>query len=81
MTEPTKAIEPRVSLDDIRHRADAVKSRALTEARGAVDEAIGTENMRTLVIVAGLVVVAASLAFFLGSRSGKAALAEQILGE
>lgn len=81
MTEPTRAIEPRVSLDDIRHRADAVKSRALTEARGAVDEAIGGENLRTLLIVGGLVVVAASLAFFLGSRSGRASMAEQIFGE
>jgi CDP-diglyceride synthetase len=81
MTEPTTAIEPRVSLDDIRHRADAVKSRALTEARSAVDEAVGQENLRTLLIVGGLVVVAASFAFFLGSRSGKASMAEQIFGE
>ena len=81
MTEPTTALEPRVTLDDIRHRADAVKSQALTEARGAVDEAIGKENIRTLLIIGGIVVVAASFAFFLGTRSGRAALAEQILGE
>jgi len=81
MTEPTTAIEPRVTLDDIRHRADAVKARAITEARTSVDEAIGRENIRTLLIVGGLVVVAASFAFFLGSRSGRSALAQEILGE
>jgi hypothetical protein len=80
MTEPTTAIE-RVSLDDIRHRADAVKSRALTEARASVDEAIGRENLRTLLMIGGIVIVAASFAFFLGSRSGRAAFAEEILGE
>jgi hypothetical protein len=81
MTEPTAAIEPRVTLDDIRHRADAVKSQALSEARGAVDEAIGGDNLRTLAAIAGIVIVAASFAFFLGSRSGRGSMAEQILGE
>lgn len=71
----------RISIDDIRHRAEYVKSQALAEAKGAVDTVVGENGTRTLVIVAGLVVVAASLAFFLGSRSGRAALAEEFLGE
>jgi hypothetical protein len=81
MSADTPATPPveRVTLDDIRHRAEAVKRQAVSEARKTVDDAIGPDNVRTLVIVAGLVLVAASLAFYLGSRSGKAAMADKML--
>lgn len=72
-------IEPRVSIDDIRHRADALKSKAVAEAKGAADVVFG-DDKRTLMIVAGLVVVAASLAFFLGSRSGRSSAEADIFG-
>jgi hypothetical protein len=78
---PSSTAIERVSIDDIRHRAVNVKSQALSEAKGAVDEVLGESGVRTLVIVAGLVVVAASLAFFLGSRTASARMAEEFLGE
>jgi hypothetical protein len=77
----TGAAEERITIDDIRHRAEYVKAQAITEARGSADAVLGDNGTRTLVMVAGLVVVAASLAFFLGSRSGRARFAEDLLGE
>lgn len=76
-----EASEERITIDDIRHRAEHVKSQALSEAKSAVDTVMGENGTRTLVMVAGLVVVAASLAFFLGSRSGRAMFAEEFLSE
>jgi hypothetical protein len=77
----TDAIQERITIDDIRHRAENVKSKAITEAKETVDEVIGENGARTLVIVAGLVLIAASLAYFLGTRSGRVGLAEELLGE
>jgi len=71
----------RITIDDLKHRAESVKSKAISEAKGAVDVVVGQEATRTLLIVAGIVVVAASLAFFLGSRAGRDAMAEQFPGE
>ncbi|HSK46997.1 MAG TPA: hypothetical protein VLA05_03215 [Coriobacteriia bacterium] len=73
--------EPRVTLDDLRHQAEAVKSKALAEAKSSVDAVIGPDEKRTLIMVAGLVLVAASLAFFLGSRSGRTMVADRVPGE
>lgn len=71
----------RVTLDDIRHKAEAVKRQAVDEAKGAADSIARSPETQTLAIVAGLVVAAASLAFFLGSRSGRAVVARQMLDE
>lgn len=79
--EKTAVPAPRVTIDDLRHRAESVKSLAVTEAKDAVGTVIGKDERRTLMIVAGVVVVAASIAFFLGSRSGRAAMADQIFSE
>lgn len=77
----TQAIE-RVSLDDIRHRAEAVKSRAVVEARDAVDTVVGgKDGKRTLLIAAGLVLVAASVAYYLGTRAARATGLDDLLGE
>lgn len=75
-----KAIEARVSLDDLRHRAEAVKSTAVEEAKGAVDAVMAESATRTLLIVAGVVVLTASVAFYLGSRAARASL-DDLLGE
>lgn len=76
----TTAVE-RVSLDDIRHRAESVKSKAVSEAKGAVDTVVGEDGKRALLIVAGLVLVAASVAYYLGTRAGRASGMEDLLGE
>ena len=62
----------RVSLDEIRHKAEAVKSQAIREVRDATDTVVQSKEGQTLAIVAGIVIIAASLAFFLGSRSARA---------
>lgn len=72
--------EPRVTIDDVRHQAEALKASAVTEAKGVVDEVLGAEGTRTLIMVAGVVLVAASVAYFLGSRAGRS-MTEQMLAE
>ncbi len=71
----------RVTLDDIRHKAEAVKHQAVEEAKGAAEAVVHSRDGQTLAIVAGIVVVAVSLAFFLGSRSARSAVARQMLQE
>ncbi|MCL2503010.1 MAG: hypothetical protein FWE94_00105 [Coriobacteriia bacterium] len=68
----------RVSLDEIRHKAEAVKSQAIREVRDATDTVVQSKEGQTLAIVVGIVVLAASFAFFLGSRLA-AARAARIL--
>lgn len=67
----------RVTLDDIKRRAEAVKTRAVTEAKDVVDTVVATDARRTLAIVAGVVILAAGIAYFLGTRNGRAAIAEE----
>jgi hypothetical protein len=74
--------QDRVSIEDIKHRAHDVKSKAVAEAKGAADVVLGgEEGKRTLLFMAGVVVLAASIAFYLGTRSGRAQVTEQFLGE
>jgi hypothetical protein len=65
MTQP----DERITLDDIKHRAEAVKDLAVSDAKASVAAVIDTDATRTLLIVAGVVLVAASLAFYLGSQT------------
>ncbi len=69
--------EPRVSLDDLRHQAESLKAQAVTEAKGVADTIVQQEATKTILVVAGVVVLAASLAYFLGTRSGRAMLTER----
>lgn len=68
----------RVTLDDIKHRAEAVKDLAVSDAKEAVGRVISDDATRTLLIVAGVVVAVASVAYLLGSRSGRNALLDEI---
>lgn len=68
-SDTTGLPERHVTIDELRQRVEAVKSMAVTEAKDAVDTVVEESATRTLLIVAGLVVAAASLAFFLGARS------------
>jgi hypothetical protein len=61
----------RITLDQIVHRAEEVKAMAVTDVKSSVAEVLDSNETRTLLMVAGLVVFAASMAFYLGSRAGK----------
>ncbi|PKQ16868.1 MAG: hypothetical protein CVT67_03655 [Actinobacteria bacterium HGW-Actinobacteria-7] len=59
----------RITLDQIRHRAEEIQDRAVADAKSAVAAVVDTDATRTLLVVAGVVVIAASLAYYLGSRA------------
>lgn len=67
----TPAPEPveRITLDDLKHRAEQVKDLAVVETKTAAASVLDTNEAKTLMIIAGVVVLAASVAFFLGARS------------
>ncbi|HET6352063.1 MAG TPA: hypothetical protein VFG89_08045 [Coriobacteriia bacterium] len=71
------AAEPRVTVDDLRHRAENFKTQAMEEAKSAANAVVAQEATKTILVVAGVVIVAASLAYFLGTRRGRAAIVEQ----
>ena len=75
------ASQDRVTIDDIKRRAEAVKTSAITEAKEAVDAVVAVDTRRTAAIVVGVVVAAACLAYFLGTRSGRAAMAAEIFDQ
>lgn len=62
--------EERITLDQLKHRAEAVRDLATTEVKEVAAEIAEAEVTKTLLIVAGVVIVAASLAFYLGTRAG-----------
>lgn len=66
--EDTTATE-RVTLEQIKHRAEEIKDLAAVEAKDAAARVMGEESVKTLVLVVGVVVVAASVAYYLGARS------------
>lgn len=68
-SDTTGLPERHVTIDELRQRVEVVKSMAVDEAKEAVDTIVDENATRTLLVVAGLVVVAASLAFYLGSRA------------
>lgn len=78
--ETASEAEPRITIDDLRHRAEDVRNKAVAEAKGAARAVVGDSATRTLVIVAGVVVVAASFAYFLGTRSRRRVGIEDLLG-
>jgi len=67
--KPTPEPVEKITLDDLKHRAEQVKDLAVTETKTAVSNVLDTNEAKTLMIVAGVVIVAASIAFFLGTRS------------
>lgn len=67
---PDGTLEPRVTLEDVKHRAETVRDLAVSEVKDVAGKVVDDSAGRTLLIVAGVVIVAASLAFYLGTRSG-----------
>ena len=63
--------EPKITIEDVKHRAEAVRDLAKSEANRAAHELMHEKVTQT--VIAGVVVVAvlASFAFFLGTRKGR----------
>lgn len=60
----------RVTLDDLKHRAEAVKDLAVTEAKGKVDEVLAADATRKVLVVAGALLLVVSVAYLMGTRAG-----------
>jgi len=67
--EPTPPPAEKITLDDVKHRAEAVKDLAVTDTKAALHKVVADDAVKTLLLVAGTVVVVASLAFMLGASS------------
>ena len=69
------APEERVTLDQLKHRAEEISNLAVSESKRVAHD-VYEENLSKAVLVAvGVVVVAASLAYFFGIARGRAAAA------
>lgn len=68
---PTEQTEPteRITLEDVKHRAEAVANLAISDTKAAVSEVVRTDSVRRLAILAGVIIVAASVAYFAGTRA------------
>lgn len=68
-TVPTQPPAEKITLDDLKDRVDKVKNLTVSETKRVSADVLETNAARTLMIVAGVVVVAASFAFYLGSTT------------
>jgi len=69
------APEERVTLDQLKARVERISDLAVAESKRVANE-VREENLTKVVLVAaGVVVVALSLAYFLGSRAARRATA------
>jgi len=64
----------RVSLDEIKQRAVEVRDLAVVSTKEVASEIYEQNVTRTALVVVGVVVVAASIAFYLGTRAARRAL-------
>ena len=71
------APEERVTLDQLRHRAEEVSNLTVVESKRVATEVYEENITKAVIVVLGVVVVAASLAYFLGSRAGRRSAASQ----
>jgi hypothetical protein len=63
--------EERVSLDEIKQRATTIQDLAVVQAKEVVDEVYTQNVTRAALVALGVVVVAASLAYYLGRRAAR----------
>ena len=61
----------RVSIDEIKQRATEVQNLAVVQAKEVVHEVYERDVTRAALVALGVVLVAASLAFYLGSRAAR----------
>lgn len=64
--------EPKITIDDVKRRAEAVRDLAKAEARTAANELLHDRVARTVAVGAVVVVSLVSIAHFMGMRKGKA---------
>jgi hypothetical protein len=65
--------EERVTLDQIKRRAEAIGDRAVSDSKRLANEIYEQNVSKTIIVAVGVVLVAASLAYFLGTRAGRRA--------
>ncbi len=62
--------DERVTLDELKHRAEALKDLAVSETRAAVRRVFAEDSTKVVLAVAGAVVLAVSFAYLAGARAG-----------
>ena len=67
------APEERVTLDQLKHRAEQISDLAVSESKRVANEVYEQNVTRAVLVAVGVVVVAASLAYFMGTRAARAA--------
>lgn len=67
----------KITVEDVKHRAEVVRDLAQQEIKDGAEKILDETAGRSFLIVAGVVVVAASIAFYLGSRAACVALIEE----
>ncbi len=63
--------EERVSLDEIKQRAGTIQNLAVVQAKEVVHEVYEQNVTRAALVALGVVVVAASLAYYIGTRAAR----------
>ena len=67
------APEERVTLEQIKHRAEAIGDLTVSESKRLANEVYEQNVTKAVLVVVGVVLVAASVAYFLGTRAGRRA--------
>jgi len=67
------APEDRVTLEQLKNRAEKVTDLAVSESKRVANDVYEQNVTRAVLVAVGVVVVAASLAYFFGSRAGRGA--------
>ncbi len=66
------ASEPKITIEDVKRRAEAVRDLAKSEVRRKRDELLHEKAARTIFVGVVAIAALASFAFFMGTRKGKA---------
>jgi hypothetical protein len=61
----------RVSLDEIKQRAGTIQDLAVVQAKEVVQEVYTQDITRAALVALGVVLVAASLAYYIGTRAAR----------
>ena len=69
------APEERVTLEQLKHRAEEISDLAVSESKRVANVVYDQNVTRAVLVAVGVVVVAASLAYFMGSRACSRVLA------
>ena len=70
----------RVTLDQLKHRAEAVSTLAVREGKRVADEIAENSTAKVAIVVVAAVVITVSLAYFLGTGAGRRKIAGGIRG-